>query len=58
MSGCGSVTDMTGLVRPDDGQKKDSDGDYDDKVVVNFPIKTKTHMFVFTSEDTSAKTGK
>ena len=43
MSGCGRVTDITGLVKPNDGQK-DSDGDYDDNVIVNFPIKTKTHI--------------
>ena len=44
------LTDITGLVRPNDGQKEDSDGDYDDKVIANYPIKTKTHTFVFTSE--------
>ena len=58
MSRCGRVIEITGLVSPNDGQKKDSDGDYNDKVVVNFLIKPKTHMFVFTSEAASTKTHK
>lgn len=58
MSGCGRVIDITGLVTPNDGQKKYSDGDYDDKDIVNFLIKTKTCMFVLTSEATSANTHK
>ena len=43
MSRCGRVIDITGLVRPNDGQKKDSDGD-DDKVIMNFIIKPKTRI--------------